>query len=132
MQNREYGSYLSFIIGIFDGNWGWTFQIKCVLTRWNIRESGLASLAKWLSVHLQTKWLWVRISLLSLKLQIWHLLRGRSSLIFRQTIDCRFILKLVCDMIITSSHIEFILEEVLLKVDKWNVSVMKKKTNFFQ
>ena len=35
-------------------------------------------------------------------------------------------------MIITSSHIEFILEEVLLKVDKWNVSVMKKKTNFFQ
>ena len=34
-------------------------------------------------------------------------------------------------MIITSSHIEFILEEVLLKVDKWNVSVMKKKNKFF-
>ena len=30
----------------------------------------LASLAKWLSVCLQTKWLWVRILLLSLKLQI--------------------------------------------------------------
>ena len=36
------------------------------------------------------------------------------------------------DMITTSSHIEFILEEVLLKADKWNVSVMKKKTNFFE
>ena len=33
-------------------------------------------------------------------------------------------------MIITGSHIEFILEEVLLKVDKWNVSVMKKKQIF--
>ena len=27
----------------------------------------LASLAKWLSVHLRTEWLWVRIPLLSLK-----------------------------------------------------------------
>ena len=37
-------------------------------------------LAKWLSVPLQTKWLWVRIPLLSLKFQIWRLLRARSSL----------------------------------------------------
>ena len=41
------------------------------------RPSGLflkkASLAKWLSVRLRTKWLWVRILLLSLKLQIWCL-----------------------------------------------------------
>ena len=44
----------------------------------------LASLAKWLSVCLLTKWLWVRIPLLSLKLQIWHLFRARSSLTFRQ------------------------------------------------
>ena len=28
----------------------------------------LASLAKWLNAHLRTKWLWVRIPLLSLKL----------------------------------------------------------------
>ena len=48
----------------------------------------LARLAKWLSVRLQTKSLWIRISLLSLKLQIWRLLRVRSSLIFRQTIEC--------------------------------------------
>ena len=65
----------------------------------------LASLAKRLSVGLQIKWLWVWISLLSLKLQIWCLLRTRSSLTFRHTIECRFTLKLVCDMIITYSQI---------------------------
>ena len=56
-----------------------------------------------------TKRLWVRILTLSLKLQIWWLFRGygvcfvstRSSLTFRQTIKCRFTLKLVCDIIIT-------------------------------
>ena len=61
----------------------------------------LASLAKWLSVHLQTKWLRVRITLLSLKLQIWDLLQARGSLTFRQTLECGFTLKLVCDMMIT-------------------------------
>ena len=64
----------------------------------------VASLAKWLSVRLLTKWLWVRILLLSRKLQISSLLRARSSLTFRQTIECRFILKIVRDMIITYSH----------------------------
>ena len=44
----------------------------------------MASLAKWLSVHLQTKWSWVRVPLQSLKLHISHLLRARSSLTFRQ------------------------------------------------
>ena len=44
----------------------------------------LASLAKWLSVRLWTRWLWVRIQLQSLKLQISRLLRASSSLIFRQ------------------------------------------------
>ena len=53
----------------------------------------------------RTKWLWVRISLLSLKLQIWRLLRERSALAFRQTIECGFTLKLVRDMIITYSQI---------------------------
>ena len=32
------------------------------------------TLAKWLSVRLQSKWLWVRIPLQSFKLQISHLL----------------------------------------------------------
>ena len=58
---------------------------------------------KWLSVHLRTKLLWVWISLLSLKLQIRRLLRARSSFTFRQTIERRFTLKLVRDMIITQS-----------------------------
>ena len=49
-----------------------------------IQTKNSASLAKWLSVHLRTKWLWVRVQLQSLKLQILHLLRARSSLTFRQ------------------------------------------------
>ena len=48
----------------------------------------------------------VRLSLLSLKLQIWRLLRARSSLIFKQTIECRFTLKLVRDIITTYSQIQ--------------------------
>ena len=47
------------------------------------RRSGF-SLAKWLSVRLRTKWVWVPIPLLSLKLQILHLFRAKSSLTFRQ------------------------------------------------
>ena len=41
------------------------------------------SLAKWLSVHLWTKWFWVQVQLHSLKLQILCLLRARSFLTFR-------------------------------------------------
>ena len=51
-----------------------------------------------MSVRLRIKWLWVRITLLSLKLQIWRLLRARSSLTLRQTIECEFTLKLVYDI----------------------------------
>ena len=40
-------------------------------------------LAKWLSVRLWTKWLWVRVQLQSFKLQISRLLRARSFLTFR-------------------------------------------------
>ena len=40
----------------------------------------------------------------SLKLQICCLLRARSSLTYRQTIECRFTLKLVHNMIITYSR----------------------------
>ena len=64
----------------------------------------LASLAKWLNVRLQTKWIWIRIPLLSLKLEIWRLLRARSFVIFSQTIECRFTLKLLRYMIITCRH----------------------------
>ena len=58
---------------------------------------------KWLSVRLRTKWLWVRIPLLALKLKISRLLQARSSLTFRQIIECGFTLKLVRDLIITYS-----------------------------
>ena len=60
----------------------------------------LASLTKCLSYCLQTNWLWVQILLLSLKLQTWRLLQGRSSLTFKQTVECGFTLKLVRDLII--------------------------------
>ena len=62
-----------------------------------VRKRTLNHLAKHL-VRLQSKWLWVRITLLSLKLQISRLLRARSSLTFRQTIERRFTLKLVRDI----------------------------------
>ena len=55
-------------------------------------------------VRLWSKWLGVRIPLLSLKLQICRLHRARSSLIFRQTMECGFTLKLVRDIIITYSQ----------------------------
>ena len=62
------------------------------------------SLTKWSSVRLWTKWLWIRIPLVLLKIQIWCLLRAMSSLTFRQTIECGFTLKLVPDMITTYSR----------------------------
>ena len=57
----------------------------------------LASLAKWLSVPLQTKWLQVRIPLLSTS----DIVPGSSKefLEVQETIECKFTLKCVCDMI---------------------------------
>ena len=54
--------------------------IKVLTTQLN----HLVSLAKWLSVRLQTVWLWVRVQMQSLKLQISRRFPARSSLIFRQ------------------------------------------------
>ena len=53
-------------------------------------------------VRLRTKWLWVPIPFLSLKLGACFM--SRSFLTFRQTIESRFTLKLVRDMIKTYSH----------------------------
>ena len=44
----------------------------------------MTSLAKRLSVRLRTEWLWVRIPLHSLKLQISHLFQARSFLTFKK------------------------------------------------
>ena len=83
--------------------------------KWQQRDSNPQPLSSWLSVLLRTKWLWVdRISLLSLKLQIWCLPRVRSSLTFRQTIECGFTLKLVRDMIITYSLISAVFRGAVL------------------
>ena len=65
----------------------------------------LASLAKWLSVHLWTKWFWVWFQLQSLKLEILHLLWARSSLTFRQ-LYCGFTLKCLNDMTRTYSQFQ--------------------------
>ena len=54
--------------------------IQVLTTQFNHLES----LTKWLDVRLWTKWLWIRIPLQSLNLQIWRLLRARSSFTFRQ------------------------------------------------
>ena len=88
----------------------------CCLSNSNGSIIWLTSLAKWLSVRLQNKWLWVRITLLSFKLQIYCLLRARSSLTFRQTIGCGFTLKLVRDMTITYSQIRTVVELMYLKL----------------
>ena len=70
-------------INYFDRNGYGSFimQIPCqkILVKCTVQISTptqvnhLASLAKWLSVHLQTKWLWVRVPLQSLKLKPMHL-----------------------------------------------------------
>ena len=56
--------------------------VKCIL-QISTHNTAL-SLGKWLSVCLRTKWLWVRILLLSLKLRISCLFWARSYLAFRQ------------------------------------------------
>ena len=52
-----------------------------------------AKLVKWLSVHLQNKFLWVWIPLLSLKLNILRLFQKKGFLDIQATMECRFTLK---------------------------------------
>ena len=63
---------------------------------------------RWNIVRLQTKWLWVRVPLQSLKLHLnSRLFRARSSLTFKATIECAFTLKSVRDMLRTYSQINW-------------------------
>ena len=89
--------YEKYFIGVLQ-------ELVMVTSQKLIKSNILSDLAKWLSVRLPTKCLWIRISLLSLKLQIWRLLQVRSFLTFRQTIECGFTLKVVRDMIITGTQ----------------------------
>ena len=63
--------------------------------------------------------------------QIWRLLRARSSLTFRQTIECGFTLKLVRDMIIAYS--EFIVSIMIIIITcskpRLNVSALLREGN---
>ena len=79
----------------------YTWKIKWQLRNSNPQPLSLQTNTQPLSVSVWNKWLLVRIPLLSLKLQIWCQFRARNSLTFRQTVECRSTLKLVCDMIIT-------------------------------
>ena len=67
----------------------WIHSETCTWHDKNIQSNAtqlnhLASFTKLFSVHLRTKWLWIWVSLQSLKLQILCLFRARSSLTFRQ------------------------------------------------
>ena len=73
---------------------------------WNISDSH--------GIRTHKAWLWVRIPLLSLKLQIWCLLRARSSLTFRQLIGCGFTVKLVRDMITYSQLCKVIIGHAIV------------------
>ena len=70
---------------ISDCNWTRTHN-HLVRKRTLNHLAKLASLVKWLNVRLRTKWVWFRVQLQSLKLQISRLLRARSSLTFRQLV----------------------------------------------
>ena len=91
-----------FYLSIFN-NFTCIFKCTVQISTHNTTQSSTI-LAKWLSARLRTKWLWVPIPLLPLTVQIRCLLQTRSSLAFRQTIESRFTLKLVGDMIITYSQ----------------------------
>ena len=92
-----------FVLPSLLNNWNYVWHKHCNSNGTRTQDS--ARLARWLSVGLRTKWLWVRIPLLLLKLPVWRLLPARSSLTFRQSIECRFSLKLLRSMIITNRWI---------------------------
>ena len=71
--------------------------------KYSKHSSIMISLAEWLSVRLRTKWLWVQVPLLSLKLQILGLFRAKGFDI-QATTECRFSLKRVRGKIATYSQ----------------------------
>ena len=88
---------LKVLSAYFYWNRTWTHkQLVCKRT---------ASLAKWLSVHLGTKWLWVWVPLQSLKTLDFAPVSSKEFLDIQATIECRFTLKCVRDMIRTYGNI---------------------------
>ena len=66
----------------YDYCYNWTRTQNHLVRKWTLNH--LASLARWLSVCLWTKWFWIRVQLQSLQLHIPRLFQARSSLTFRQ------------------------------------------------
>ena len=98
-------SKIHIIVIIYPGEYLHSFLNYKLTQELRTQLNHLASLAKWLSVRLRTKWFRVRVQLGSLPLKSLHLLRGRSSWTFRQLyIECRFTLKYVRDMTRTYSQ----------------------------
>ena len=95
-----------------------------------INLTKLASFAKWLNVLLWTKWLWVRVQLQSLKLQILRLLRARSPLTF-SNYECGSTLKRVRDMIRTYSRKRLCWNLFLNKVAGLRPNIAKFMNSFF-
>ena len=66
----------------------------------------LAGLAKWLNACLWNKWLWVGMSLLSLKTSNIAPVLSKGFFDIKATIECRFTLKRLREMIITNSRFQ--------------------------
>ena len=69
-----------------------------------IQLNHLASLAKWLSVHLRNKWLWVQVPVQSLKTSSIVSVLRKELLDIQATAECGFTLKRARDMIRTYSQ----------------------------
>ena len=82
-------------------------------------------MARWWSVRLWTKWLWVGVPLLSHELKISRLFWAKSSLTFRQ-LNCGFTLKRVRNMIIRYSEV------ILFIITKWNFRIHGLRTKEIQ
>ena len=67
------------------------------------KRNHLASLAKWLCICLRTKWFWVRVPFLSIKLQI-SPVSSKEFLGFQASTKCVLTLKRVSDVIRTYSQ----------------------------
>ena len=90
------------IWSLSDCNWAQT-HIYLVHKQTLNHLAKLTSLAKWLSAHLWTKGLWVRVQLQLLKLPISPAL-SKEFLDIQATTECGFTLKRVCDMTRTYSR----------------------------
>ena len=87
----------------YDDNIQSSAPYRCVLIK---QLNYLAGLAKWLNACLWTKWLWVGMSLLSLKTSNIAPVLSKRLFDILATIECRFTLKRLREMIITYSRFQ--------------------------